>query len=195
MKKSFVLYTDIYESIKHLSKEEKGNLLDAIFEFTMNDKTPKLSPETQMAFSFIKNSLKRDAEKWDKIRKQRKAAGSLGGKARVANQANATFAKQIKQDQANQAVSVSVNDSVSVNATFDNQLAWDKFSPSCIEEINLTDPVVIDAARTAFINKSTTPTERAVRIFLKNQVKFTPPDEFLDKNAWDKAFEGKVIHE
>lgn len=108
-KKSFVLYNDTYESIKGLNLKEKGSLLEAIFDYSIKNKTKKLSPTTEMAFSFIKQQLDRDTYKWIEIRKKRKLAGSKGGKMRVANQANATFAKQTKQDQANQAVNVNAN--------------------------------------------------------------------------------------
>lgn len=113
MKKSFILYSDAYDSIKCLPQVEKGNLLDAIFQYAIEQRELPLEPVTKMAFSFIKSTLERDAQKWEGIRKQRRVAGSKGGKMRVANQANATFAKQIKQDQANQAVSANV--SVNVN--------------------------------------------------------------------------------
>lgn len=114
MKKSFILYTDLYTSIKDLKLDEKGKMLDAIFNYAINKKEIKLTPILEMAFSFIKNQLDRDNEKWCEIREKRKQAGSKGGKMRVANQANATFAKQIKQDQANQAVNVNVNANVNV---------------------------------------------------------------------------------
>lgn len=68
-----------------------------------------------MAFAFIRVALDRDAEAWQSKREKRREAGSLGGKQRAANQANATFAKQTKQTQANQAVPVNVPVSVNVN--------------------------------------------------------------------------------
>lgn len=66
-KKSFVLYTDIYDSIQDLPLEEKGNLLDAIFSYAKDRKTSELSPVTKMAFSFIKKTMDRDFSKWQNI--------------------------------------------------------------------------------------------------------------------------------
>ena len=112
MKKSFVLYTDNYEPIKNLSLEEKGRLLDAIFTYASNNELTKLDPVSEMAFTFIKQQLDRDNYRWEETKKKRQIAGSLGGKQRVANQAIATFAKQNKQEEANQGVSVSGNENV-----------------------------------------------------------------------------------
>ena len=111
MKKGFVLYIDTYDLIKKLSQEEKGNLLDAVFDYASTGKVAILNPVTDMVFSSIKLYLDRDNEKWINTKKQRQIAGSKGGKQRIANQAIATFAKQ---DQANQAV----NDSVNVKSKF-----------------------------------------------------------------------------
>jgi len=69
MKKSFVLYTDIYDSIKDFSLEEKGELLDAIFNSQINPDNPQgfQSVAAKTAFSFIKKTLDRDNEKWERI--------------------------------------------------------------------------------------------------------------------------------
>lgn len=115
-KKSFVLYTDTYESIKDLSNEQKGILLNAIFVYAQSHDLIKLDSTTKMAFSFIRQYLDRDEYSWNEKIIKRRLAGSMGGKQRVANQANATFAKQTKQNQTNQAVSA--NENVNVNKKF-----------------------------------------------------------------------------
>lgn len=133
-KNSFVLYCDIYNSIKEFSIDDKATLLDAIFCYSIGEDIPKMSNIVKVAFSFIKTTLDRDKAKWEQTRTERQIAGSKGGKQRVANQANASFAKQIKQKQANQAVSVSVNDSVITNKSKTN-LERMKNSFSILEDL------------------------------------------------------------
>ena len=121
IKKGFVLYIDNYEPIKDLTLEEKGKLLDAVFNYASTGEVNKLNDITGMAFSFIRQQLDRDNKKWEETREKRRAAGSVGGRQRVANQANATFAKQIKEDQANQAVSVNDNVKVKVEKIYSSK--------------------------------------------------------------------------
>lgn len=145
-KKSFVLYCDIYNSIKDFTIDDKATLLDVMFCYSIDKNVPKMSPIAEVAFSFIKTILDRDEEKWNQIREVRREAGSKGGKQRVANQANATFAlgktKQIKQKQANQAVNVNVSDSVIVNKEEPNKdktprLDFTKLAAKSLEVKNL----------------------------------------------------------
>lgn len=75
-KKSFLLYFDMYPHICKLPTDQRGALLSAIFEYAgevverdvapedVLDRYPLLSPATQMAFSFIAETVRRDTEKW-----------------------------------------------------------------------------------------------------------------------------------
>ena len=71
VKNSFVLYNSFYEPIRDLTLEEKGKLLDAFFQYQINDEIPELSPAVKMAFGFIKPHFDRDLEKWENIKKKR----------------------------------------------------------------------------------------------------------------------------
>lgn len=102
MKESFLIYKSFYEPIKSMSNENLGALFRSIFEYQL-EKTPCNNADVKMAFDFFVNQFRLDEEKYKKTCEARKMAGSVGGKQRVANQANATFAKQIKQKVANQA--------------------------------------------------------------------------------------------
>ena len=86
-KKSFVLYFDAYPSIEVLSMEQRGQLLTLLFRFAgeteANGTDPltfladwgELSPETQVAFSFMGETIRRDTEKWKaKQRRYQEAA-------------------------------------------------------------------------------------------------------------------------
>ena len=118
-KKSVILYTEWAQPLKVLSLEDKGRIFDAILSYSETGKTPHFdSAAAEMAFSFIRLRLDENAKKWSDMREKRREAGRLGGKQRQANQANqanATFDKQNKLSQANQAVNVNVNANVNGN--------------------------------------------------------------------------------
>ncbi len=86
-KKSFLLYFDMYPSIRTLSLEQKGRLLEALFEYawaaaeqggqaeTVLAHHPEMSPECRMAFHFVAETIRRDTEKWrEKHRRYSEAA-------------------------------------------------------------------------------------------------------------------------
>lgn len=112
MKKSFILYTDQVNIIEALTDEQAGKLLKGFYNYQMG-KDPELDPILNLVFLAFKNSFTRDGIKWNEERKARRIAGRLGGLKRVENERNQamlrTKSKQIKQSQANQAVSVSVS--------------------------------------------------------------------------------------
>src|SRR3990172_1576695 len=116
-KKSFILYCDLMEIVHDLTDEEAGKLIKLIIDY-VNDKDPKCEERIiSLAFKQIKNSLKSDLKKWDLIKQKRSEAGKQGGRPKnekqiEAKKANAFFEKQ---SEAKKAVSVNVNDNVSVN--------------------------------------------------------------------------------
>ncbi|MDD3346444.1 DUF6291 domain-containing protein [Oscillibacter sp.] len=73
-KKSFLLYLDMYPHIARLPAEQRGELLSALFEFAAAQAKqtgtaglpphPRMTLETQMAFSFMAETIRRDTEKW-----------------------------------------------------------------------------------------------------------------------------------
>jgi len=63
-KKSFILYCEYKNNIAVLSDEEKGRLFSAILEYADTGNITELSGATAMAFSFIKNQLDINAEKY-----------------------------------------------------------------------------------------------------------------------------------
>ena len=75
-KKSFLVYFDMYPSIHILPIEQKGMLLDAMFEYaqaaakqegspeTVLARCPDMSQECRMAFRFVAETIRRDTEKW-----------------------------------------------------------------------------------------------------------------------------------
>lgn len=127
-KNSFVLYTEQKEVIDNLSDEDAGKLFKGIFEYALGNE-PEFNNLLKLVFIPIRQQLERNAKKYSEIKEKRRIAGAKGGKQKVANLANANFAKQ---SQANQAVNV--NDNVHVNDN-DNNINIKKFIKPTIEEI------------------------------------------------------------
>ena len=111
MKKSFILYTDSLPAIETLSDEHAGLLLKSLLRFVNSGETPSLLPsELRYPFASLRSQIERNTEKYERIVERRREAGRKGGLQRVINQANAS---KCLQEQANQADSDSVSDSVS----------------------------------------------------------------------------------
>ncbi|MDR2223582.1 MAG: DUF6291 domain-containing protein [Flavobacteriaceae bacterium] len=115
-KKSFVGYSDWISTFDMLSNEEAGKLIKHLLAY-VNDKNPDDLEDRvlKVAFEPIKQQLKRDLKKYQKIREKRVNAGKLGGQQRANNQASQANATGSKQTQANQAVNDNVNVTVNVN--------------------------------------------------------------------------------
>jgi hypothetical protein len=79
-KKSFVLYLDQYEPIKDLTNEQKGQLLDAMFNYHGGSEYEIIDPMAKMAFSFLKQTFDRDHEKWMVKAQKNKLNGKKGGR-------------------------------------------------------------------------------------------------------------------
>jgi hypothetical protein len=117
MKNAFLLYKNHAEIFEKLSDEQAGKLIKAIFEYERTGMTPELEPLLDMAFTPIKQTIDIDAEKYAQKVEKRREAGSKGGKQRVANQANATFAKQTQANQAiiNNDIDNDIKDNIIIN--------------------------------------------------------------------------------
>jgi hypothetical protein len=108
-KKSFLLYCDLLHTVKKLNDEQAGKLFKHVLEY-VND----LNPETedilmQVCFEPIRQSLKRDLQKYEQIKEKKREAGKKGATKRWQNIAPV---KSAKKKMANIAVNVSdsVND-------------------------------------------------------------------------------------
>lgn len=109
-KNAFLLYKDQWDAISDLNDKTLGQLTRAIFEYQIEGKEPEKHDIIYRDFKHIKTTFDRDDAKYQDTVGRRREAGAAGGKQRVANQANASFAKNSKQDVANQADNDSVND-------------------------------------------------------------------------------------
>jgi len=110
-KKSFVLYTELIHTVNLLSDEKAGKLIKHLLAY-VNDLDPVASDDVvALVFEPIKQQLKRDLNRYEKIKIARVEAGRNGGKSKAYNQTKQLLAKpsKTKQNQANVAVNVNVN--------------------------------------------------------------------------------------
>lgn len=69
-KKSFLLYCDLIHTVEQLTDEQAGNLFKHILSY-VNDKDPQTDNViTRIAFEPVKQSLKRDLQKYESIRQR-----------------------------------------------------------------------------------------------------------------------------
>lgn len=135
-KESFILFVEQRETVEALPDEEAGKLIKGIYAYAAGESL-NLSGAVKIAFIPIRQQMDRNAKKYEEIKEKRRLAGSQGGKQRVANQANATFAKQTqandKQSLANQADNVNDNDNKKIIYIEDTKK--ENFKKPTIEEI------------------------------------------------------------
>jgi len=108
-KKSFVLYTDIIETVKQLDNEKAGELFKHILSY-VNDENPTTDDVIiNLVFTPIKLSLKRDLKRYEHRAERSRENGKKGGRPKT-QKTQQVFSKPRKPD----SDSVSVSDSVNV---------------------------------------------------------------------------------
>jgi hypothetical protein len=124
-KKSFVLYTDLRKNIEHLTREEKGALLEHLLDYVC-DLNPILEDRLLLtAWKPIEAQLKRDLIKFEEVKQKRSAAGKVSAEQRAfkssqQSSTNSTHVESVEQTSTNPTVTVTVNDTVTVNVN-DNE--------------------------------------------------------------------------
>lgn len=83
-RKSFLIHIDSLDILEDLTDEQAGQLFKAINAHQKGEDL-ELSSLVKIAFSPFKNQFLRDDEKYQKTCEARAAAGSMGGKQKVAN--------------------------------------------------------------------------------------------------------------
>ena len=74
-KDTFVMYVSHYESIRSLTLEQKGLLLDCIFLYAKGEMPEVRDSVVAMAFSFIRECMSSDTAKYAAIAEKRREAG------------------------------------------------------------------------------------------------------------------------
>lgn len=116
-KRSFILYCDFKEQLDLLDYEEKGRLIEAIFDHECGEPIKDLPPMVKMAFASIRPHLLRNAKEWETSRKKRSEAGKKSGEVRRNKKAMLNNAEQCLTmfNNAEHNVNVNDNDNVNVN--------------------------------------------------------------------------------
>lgn len=116
-KRSFLFYSDWIETFKELPKDKGYDLLMHILQY-VNDENPETEDVMVKAlFSQIKNTLKRDLEKWEKKAEQNRENGNKGGRPKKPTETETNPENPVgyfeTQDNPEKPVSVSVSVNVS----------------------------------------------------------------------------------
>jgi len=140
-KKGFILYADQKELFDQLSDHKAGILIKHIFKY-VNDENP-ISKDMiiNLAFTPIKQQLKRDLKHWEDIRIERSKAGKASAEARKKkkqNLTNPTSVDFVQQNTTNPTVIVNDNVKVNVNVTdiinsFDFEIPYKKELETYVE--------------------------------------------------------------
>jgi hypothetical protein len=78
-KKKIIVYSDWIGTFESLSDEEAGKLIKHFFRY-VNDLNPTSDRLTELLFTPIKQTLKRDLEKWEVIQERNRENGKKGGR-------------------------------------------------------------------------------------------------------------------
>mgnify|MGYP003525933683 FL=1 len=111
-KKSFVAYADWKDVFDELPDEDAGKLIKHIFAY-VNDENPKSeSVLIHAVLANIKNTLKRDKDKWELQIEKRRKAGQKSAEMRAtkSNERSIPFNEETRNPTVSDNVNVSVND-------------------------------------------------------------------------------------
>jgi len=112
-KKSFILYLDQQELFNKLPDEVAGKLIKHIFSY-VNCENPEANDLLlDVAFSTIKQTLKRDLAKWQTHIQQRVEAGKKSAAKRANDKQRNSTTVKVRSTNPTDSVNVSVSDSVS----------------------------------------------------------------------------------
>ena len=122
-KNSFVVYTDIKETLDDLSDSEVAALFRGMVDYQVTGEDPNFSGTLKYIFIPIRQQMDRNNTKWERKKAVRAEAGRQGGirsgevrRAKAEAEANEANASQTKQNEANEAnEAVTVNGTVNVN--------------------------------------------------------------------------------
>lgn len=149
-KNSFVVYTDIKETLDDLTDEQVAALFRGMVDYQITGEDPKFSGALKYVFIPIRQQMDRNNTKWERKKAVRAEAGRQGGirsgevrRAKAeneANEANASQSKQNEANEANEAVTVTVNGTVNVNGngtvTVSDEADAESLSRSLISYLN-----------------------------------------------------------
>ena len=136
-KKKVVVYCDWIETFESLTDDEAGRLIKHFFKY-VNDLNPTSDRLTELMFTPIKQTLKRDLQSWNKKRTKNSENGKLGGRPKKTEEnpkkANGLFEKPTE---AKKAVSVSVSVSDSIKETIPSKEYFVAYGISKVPDVSI----------------------------------------------------------
>ena len=116
MIESFVLYTRHLKHLDKLTDSQAGQLLKALYSYTVGEERAEMDVATEMLFGIITEQMDFDRAKWEETKQARRNAGLKSAEARAnKKEHSSTKVNKVEQSSTNSTVSVSVSDSVSVS--------------------------------------------------------------------------------
>ena len=144
-KNSFVVYTDIKETLDGLTDDQVATLFRGMVDYQITGSVPEFDGVLKFAFIPIRQQMDRDNTKWERTKAARSESGRQGGlrsgavrraKAEAeANEANASRFEANEANEANEAVNVNVNVNVNGNGNVNGADA-EALSSSLISHLN-----------------------------------------------------------
>lgn len=144
-KNSFVVYTDIKETLDGLTDNQVATLFRGMVDYQLTGSVPEFEGVLKFAFIPIRQQMDRDNTKWERTKTARTESGRQGGirsgevrRAKAQSEANEASASQSKQNEANEAnEAVNVNVNVNVNGNVNDNVAdAESLSSSLISYLN-----------------------------------------------------------
>lgn len=144
-KNSFVVYTDIKETLDGLTDDQVATLFRGMVDYQLTGSVPEFEGVLKFAFIPIRQQMDRDNTKWERTKAARTESGRQGGirsgevrRAKAQSEANEASASQSKQNEANEAnEAVNVNVNVNVNGNVNDNVAdAEALSSSLISYLN-----------------------------------------------------------
>lgn len=122
---SFVLYTEIRETLSELTDQQSGKLFKAIVEYAATGIPPDLKGIVKVSFAPIKRAMDYNFERYEAVKAKRAEAGRKGAESRWNGKSIANDSKSIANDgkrifanavpMANDSITVPVPDTVPVH--------------------------------------------------------------------------------
>ncbi len=134
-KKSFILYLDQKELFEKLPDESAGKLIKHIFKYVNCEQPETDDLLIDVAFSSVKQALKRDLKKWEAQTEQRRQAGRKSAEKRANEKQRKATTVKTRSTKSTDSVNVSVNDNVSDSNKDICQQVADEYNKSFADEL------------------------------------------------------------
>lgn len=139
-KKSFLMYADMRHTTDLLTDEQAGQVFKWLLDYVNDDHPEPLPGLLGAVVEPIKQQMKRDLEKWDKIKAKRSEAGTRSAQARANKRqqasTNSTSVESVEQTPTNPTVTVTDTVTGTVINKYPNGLEFFTDDPIFLDSFN-----------------------------------------------------------